>query len=170
MKSSINCGCWKFFKWKTAKNWWINSSYFERYYVGVYYSCTVNCDNLNTTFDGSIGQNLTVGGYISASNQVSFRAIRISLNIIINTTTSLPFNDKAHNIGGHYNTSTYKFTAPISETYFLNVSILRDFLTPDNNKLQVVFFREFVDGSTQQIEKLDYIGVQKHFGEVIVFF
>jgi hypothetical protein len=72
----------------------------------------LNCNTLNTA------GNITIGGIISAPNQISFRACRTGSNIAVNTNTKLPFNATLHNFGGCYNTSTFEFTVPITGTYF----------------------------------------------------
>ncbi len=37
--------------------------------------------------------------------------------------TVLPFNATLHNIGNHYNTSTYKFTVPLAGVYFFSFQL-----------------------------------------------
>ena len=42
-----------------------------------------------------------------------------------NVTGNVIFNNAPQNIGGHYNTSNGRFTAPISGTYFFTVSVMK---------------------------------------------
>lgn len=40
------------------------------------------------------------------------------------TTTTIPFNSTDHNVGNHFNTSNYTFTAPVAGNYLFTCSIL----------------------------------------------
>lgn len=69
----------------------------------------------------------TTGGIVSIPSQVSFNAHRngggdISSGVFIFTSTTV-------NIGNGFNTTTGKFTAPVSGTYFFNTTCL----TTSNN-------------------------------------
>ena len=55
--------------------------------------------------------------YIRKPSQPSFLAYRPAGNNWGQSTGVLPFYSTRHNTGGHYNTSNYRFTAPIAGTY-----------------------------------------------------
>ena len=55
----------------------------------------------------------------------------------------IPFNSAAHNIGNHYNTSNYTFTAPITGKYLFTCSVLN---YPGTQSGGEIFFS--VNGST----------------------
>ena len=77
---------------------------------------TVNSSNLNALIlfvEGFV----SIGGIISAPNQVRFRASRAS-GAVINTNVILPFDKTIENVGNGYSNSTYTFTAPVTGTYF----------------------------------------------------
>jgi len=42
---------------------------------------------------------------------------------------TMPFNVTLHNVGGHYDTSTYRFTAPITGSYYFYLQFLHDATT-----------------------------------------
>jgi len=71
----------------------------------------LTCNTLTTNGDASIG------GVITAPNQISFRATSTA-SILINTSIALPFNKITYNVGNGYNATNYTFTAPRTGTYF----------------------------------------------------
>jgi hypothetical protein len=42
---------------------------------------------------------------------------------------TMPFNTTTHNVGNHYDTSNYKFTAPITGSYYFYMQFLHDATT-----------------------------------------
>ena len=46
------------------------------------------------------------------------------------STVALPFNTAVHNIGNHFNTSTYRFTAPITGKYLMAVGVIHNQANP----------------------------------------
>ena len=82
---------------------------------------TVNCDNFNTTFDGSIGQNLTVGGYITAPNHPIFK-------MICNDTTTSGINNNLNYNGvviytySAYDTVNRYYVVPVAGNWFFYCS------------------------------------------------
>jgi len=77
---------------------------------------TVNASNLNALILFVEGY-VSIGGVISAPNQVRFRASRTS-GTIVNTNVILPFDKTLENVGNGYSNTTYTFTAPVTGTYF----------------------------------------------------
>ena len=75
--------------------------------------------------DGSVtAMACDTAGRITQPAKPSFKALMGSSNVEIATNTVIPFTDvttgqnRAWNIGGHYNNSTYKFTAPVAGIYY----------------------------------------------------
>lgn len=58
-------------------------------------------------------------GRIIAPNQPAFSAYASASNIAANQI--MPYNNAVINRGGHYNTSTYRFTAPVAGIYLFSV-------------------------------------------------
>ena len=117
----------------------------------------LNCNTLNAA------GNITIGGIISAPNQISFRACRTGSNIAVNTNTKLPFNATLHNFGGCYDTSTFEFTVPITGTYFFYISIFRNYAANFNGTILVQLRKNGVFH-----EQLENGGVQKHFANMVI--
>jgi hypothetical protein len=83
-------------------------------------------------------------GRVTTPLQPAFGATRSAGNV--NENTYYVFNDAAYNIGGHYSTSTGKFTAPVAGRYQINVNLMSaDTATLDNKHWQLV-----VNASTVQ--------------------
>ena len=61
-------------------------------------------------------------GRVTMPNQPYFYAGGTSNGTI--TDGTIPFNSAAHNVGNHYNTSNYTFTAPITGKYLFTCSVL----------------------------------------------
>ena len=61
------------------------------------------------------------GGIISAPNQVSFKATTNIALRTINNGVIPDFENVVYNVGGGYDNTTYKFTAPAAGKYFLGV-------------------------------------------------
>ena len=56
-------------------------------------------------------------GYITQPSQPSFSAHRNSNNWDVSNGSVLPWDQTRHNTGSHFNTSNYRFTAPVTATY-----------------------------------------------------
>ena len=63
----------------------------------------------------------TSGGAVLMPNKPAFQARGNSNNYI--QTTPIPFPSVDFNIGGHYNSSTYKFTCPIDGIYMFGANV-----------------------------------------------
>jgi hypothetical protein len=56
-------------------------------------------------------------GRVTMPYQPAFRAKINNSNYVASTNSIMPFSVAEVNVGGHFNTSTYRFTAPINGTY-----------------------------------------------------
>jgi len=90
---------------------------------------SVNTSTLNASTIDSSGD-VSIGGIISAPNQVSFKATTNVALRTINNNVIPDFENVVYNIGGGYDNTTYKFTAPVAGKYFLGVI----FYTNEENK------------------------------------
>ena len=93
---------------------------------------TTNCDQIFETYEGggtggnisfrtrsSSGESLRINkdGYVTKPNHPAFIAGRTGGNQTF-TVGTFPFNVARLNVGNHYNTSTYKFVAPVAGVYY----------------------------------------------------
>jgi hypothetical protein len=69
------------------------------------------------------GNQVLSSGVLQVSGQPSFRAYL--LNLGSNPTGTLTFNQTQYNIGGHFNQSNGRFTAPISGRYLMSFRAFR---------------------------------------------
>jgi len=83
----------------------------------------LSCNTLTTVGD------ITCGGIITAPNQVTFKATTTGGLRVINNGGIPDFENVLFNIGGGYNNTTYKFTAPVAGKHFFCVV----FYTNSNN-------------------------------------
>ena len=67
----------------------------------------------------------TSGGAVQMPSKPSFFAHMTGGSWVDNVADDsvLPFNTTLHNIGNHYSTSTYKFTAPLAGVYFFSFQL-----------------------------------------------
>ena len=76
--------------------------------------------------DGSTFYNLNLqplGGYVTKPNHPSFFAYSTASNLVTNQ-AQIPadFNATLTNVGGHFNTSSKRFVAPVAGSYYFSVS------------------------------------------------
>jgi len=74
--------------------------------------------------------NATIGGVITAPNQVSFKATTNIALRTINNNVIPDFENVVYNVGGGYDNTTYKFTAPVSGKYFFVLIFYTNFNNP----------------------------------------
>ncbi len=87
---------------------------------------------------------LDSSGRLTIPNQPAFHMTGTAGGTTYTTGFTCPFNTSIFNNGGHYNTSTYRFTAPVSGRYFFYAS----YLTYPNNDPGFVTMMFSVNGST----------------------
>jgi len=92
--------------------------------VGQSDGAQIQCDNSSNLIFRNYGGNermrIDSSGRVTMPYQPSFLAVKSNGNQ--GTTSAVLFNTVAHNIGGHYSTSTGRFTAPVDGYYFLTFS------------------------------------------------
>jgi hypothetical protein len=85
---------------------------------------TINATTLRATTiqhtNGTAALNIDSSGRITYPNQPSFRVSRSNTTAL--SAGVVAFDNVFHNIGGHYNTSTGRFTAPVSGVYFISAT------------------------------------------------
>ena len=73
--------------------------------------------------DNKFGVTVNSNGIVSKPNQPSFHAYRSSSQTISGQVV-FQFTSTLHNIGSHYDISTYQFTAPVTGSYFFSFKSL----------------------------------------------
>jgi len=82
---------------------------------------TLKVDAIRSSGGSADGLTMDSSGRVLTPARPAFRAYNSGtswIEITHNTTTIMAFNTTDYNIGSHYNTSTYKFTAPVSGLYY----------------------------------------------------
>ena len=73
--------------------------------------------------DTNKGVNVNGNGHVTLPSQPHFYAGGTA-NGTVSGGNVIPFNSATHNVGNHYNTSNYTFTAPIDGNYLFTCSVL----------------------------------------------
>ncbi len=95
---------------------------------------------------GSERMRIDNAGRVTMPYQPAFKASRLSGNVGAGNT--FVFNSASFNTGGHYNTSTGRFTAPVSGVYQFNVILL----TANTNPTGHYYWRVLLNGSTSFVD------------------
>ena len=86
---------------------------------------------------GTERMKINSNGQVTTSNQPSFAAYKSGGGYSLNNEI-FPFNSTKHNIGAHYNTSNYRFTAPVAGRYlFTFYSILNSTINSGHYEIRV---------------------------------
>ena len=81
--------------------------------------------NLNFNLNGTLQMKIDVSGRVTTPGQPAFAAYGNATGTAYSTTAViLPYNTAVSNIGSHYSTTTYRFTAPVAGTYFFSAAFL----------------------------------------------
>ena len=107
------------------------------YGVGDLYFCLDGTgDNSNATVS-DVKMKINSSGQVTTPNQPSFAAYKSGGSYSLNNEI-FPFNQTKHNIGTHYNTSNYRFTAPVAGRYlFTFYSILNSTINSGHYEIRV---------------------------------
>lgn len=72
---------------------------------------------------GQEGISIDTSGRVKMQYQPYFYARGAESNYTLTNGGEMPFNNAIVNVGGHFNTSTYRFTAPVAGKYLFTVSV-----------------------------------------------
>jgi hypothetical protein len=71
------------------------------------------------TTNGTERMRIDASGRVTMAAQPRFKAVfSTSTDTTFTINTVLPYNTSVYNVGSHYNTSTYRFTAPVAGYYY----------------------------------------------------
>jgi hypothetical protein len=86
---------------------------------------------------------INANGYVTMPSQPSFLACSNSGDTTVTAGTAIPLNVAGYNVGSCYNTSTYRFTAPIAGKYAFTSSV---YYTNSGGNTQSMQVAPFVNG------------------------
>ena len=78
-------------------------------------------------------------GIVTMPYQPSFLAYATTDQAIVNDNAIMDFGGTTHNIGGHFSTSTGRFTAPVDGTYHLSAGAIVEGFTPSTYRIMMRF-------------------------------
>ncbi len=87
------------------------------------YGANTNSNLLTLKIDGNTRFNVDATGRLLVPNQIAFHAHGTTGNYTLTNGADIPFDSVAYNTGSGYNTSTYRFTAPIAGNYYFSYSL-----------------------------------------------
>lgn len=96
--------------------------------------------------------NINNAGYVTMPYQPAFMAQRTGGSSDPGASTVYPFNTTYYNIGNGYNTSNYRFTAPVAGLYMFGVQLLTD----ASGGRQIIYLR--INGSNDYNNTQGYEG------------
>ena len=74
----------------------------------------------NTVFTPVLSMHINGNGHVTKPKNPSFAVTWSTSNTSVSANSQMQFDSVIHNIGSHYSTSTYRFTAPVAGTYQIN--------------------------------------------------
>jgi len=74
----------------------------------------------NTVFTPVLSMHINGNGHVTKPKNPSFAVTWSTANTSVSANSQMQFDSVIHNIGSHYSTSTYRFTAPVAGTYQIN--------------------------------------------------
>ena len=104
---------------------------------------------------------IDASGRVNMASQPSFLAKLSGVNPDM-FSNPVPFNHAVHNTGSHYNTSTYKFTAPVAGRYYLSYSVRVNHTTSGHIIHPCFQINGTNDGASLTIHKNDTTGQYMH--------
>lgn len=88
---------------------------------------TINANILKVTqlqhTNGTVAMNIDSSGRVLKPTQPAFAARGAEANATLTNGGDLPFNNAFLNVGGHFNTTTYRFTCPVTGVYVFGVNL-----------------------------------------------
>ena len=139
---------------------------------------TLKVDKIQNPSSGTTAMTIDTSGRVTQPAKPSFKAYKTGAWQSFGNTDHnvMPFNLTEFNIGTHYNTSTYKFTAPVTGVYYFKVQMLHDATNAGQVKLRkngsddLAFAEHGVQGETAETNVLvmlsatDYIEAMGRVG------
>jgi hypothetical protein len=89
-------------------------------------------NSLEWRYDNTARMNIDTSGRVTTPNQPYFSATCSgnSAYTTFGVGVTLPFNSTARNIGSHFNTSNYRFTAPVAGNYAFSAGVITNSANP----------------------------------------
>ena len=102
-----------------------NGSGAEAMYIGGADTVNLHTGTNHGLTNGTTRLGIDVSGRVTMPNQPSFAAAVSANNWTTSSAADCPFDTELFDIGGHYNTSNYTFTAPVAGRYFTSFFLNR---------------------------------------------
>ena len=131
---------------------------------------TLRVEKISSNSTGTTAMTVNTSGVIVTPARPAFKAYKTGAWQSFGNTDHnvLPFNLTEFNIGTHYNTSTYKFTAPVAGVYYFKVQILHDATNAGqvtikkNGSAALAFAEHGVQGETAETSVLTMLAVNDY--------
>jgi len=107
---------------------------------------SISCDTLTTA------GNVSIGGVITAPNQILFKASVINTEETHNAREPVPYNGIYQDTGNGYNTTTYIYTVPVAGTYYFYANTFST-SGSENHVADITVKRGTVERAIARIEK-----------------
>ena len=102
-----------------------NGSGTESMYMGGADNVFIHTGTNHGLTNGTTRLGIDSSGIVTMPNQPSFAAAVSANNWTTSSAADCPFDTELYDIGGHYNTSNYTFTAPVAGRYFTSFFLNR---------------------------------------------
>ena len=95
-------------------------------YIGAVQNSSGHAEIAFQTYNGSYAERMRIdaSGRVTLPYQPMFSAYSTAGNITVATGYIFAYNQVVTNVGGSYNASTYRFTAPVTGSYFFHASAM----------------------------------------------
>ena len=74
----------------------------------------------NVAFTPTVSMQINGNGHVTKPKNPSFAVTWNGSSVSVSANSQMQFNNVIHNVGSHYSTSTYRFTAPVAGSYQIN--------------------------------------------------
>jgi len=110
----------------------------------------INVDKVRATGSTTDGLTVDSNGRILTPNRPFFFATA-GAQRDDQTATPIPYTNVVKNIGGHYNSSTYKFTCPVDGIYFFAGQVYKE---GTNGNLKLRLTRSGSDSNVAEVDRM----------------